>query len=107
MPTHIWEPFSVEELSAATLSEPLAFTRGVPLLKVPVTDRSPMYGNYGPGGLLEDETRLYDLQDDPGQDRPLHDPAIEARMVDLMTEMMRANDGPPEAFVRLGLDPKE
>jgi hypothetical protein len=106
MPTHIFEPFSVEELAGATLSEPLAFTRGVPLLKVPVGDRSPFFTLYGPGGLLEDETRLYDLQTDPGQDRPLADPGLEARMLALMKEMMHANDGPPEAFVRLGLDPK-
>jgi arylsulfatase A-like enzyme len=105
MPTHIFEPFSVEELSGATLSQPLAFTRGVPLLKVPVNDRSPFFGIYGPGGLLEDETRLYDLQKDPGQDRPLDDPGLEAKMLLLMKDMMHANDGPPEAFVRLGLDP--
>ena len=62
MPTHIFEPFSPEELSQA---EPcrsrFAFTKGAPLLKVPVIERSPMYDNYGPGALLENETRLYDL----------------------------------------------
>ena len=30
-----------------------------------------MYNNYGPGGLLENETRLYDLETDPGQEQPL------------------------------------
>jgi arylsulfatase A-like enzyme len=103
MPTHLWERFSVEELSQATLAEPFPFTRGVPLLKVPVTERSPFYGNYGPGGLLEDETRLYDLSSDPGQDTPLHDPTAEARMADLMAKLMHENDAPPEAFVRLEL----
>jgi len=103
MPTHLWERFSVEELSHATLSEPFPFTQGVPLLKVPVTARSPFYNNYGPGGLLEDETRLYDLATDPGQDKPLDDEVVEARMVDLMTTLMRDNDAPPEAFVRLGV----
>jgi hypothetical protein len=105
MPTHIWEPFSTEELAGAGLSPPLAFTKGVPVLKVPVTARSPMYANYGPGALLESDTRLYDLAADPGQERPLDDPAVEARMVALMRRLMAADHAPPEAFSRLGLEP--
>jgi arylsulfatase A-like enzyme len=103
MPTHIFEPFSVEELSQASLSDGFPFSRGAKLLKVPVTDRSPMYDVYGPGALLEDDTRLYDLETDPGQETPLVDAATEARMAELMTNLMRANQAPPEAFTRLGL----
>jgi arylsulfatase A-like enzyme len=104
MPTHIWEPFTTEELAAASLAQPMPFTKGAPVLKVPVTERSPMFDNYGPGALLESETRLYDLASDPGQASPLSDPEIEERMVELMRILMRENDAPPEAFVRLGLD---
>ena len=64
-----------------------------------------MYNTYGPGALLEDDTRLYDLESDPGQEKPLADAAVEARMVDLMARLMRANHAPPEAFTRLGLTP--
>jgi arylsulfatase A-like enzyme len=103
MPTHIFAPFSTEELSAASLTAPFAFTKGVPLLRVPVTRKSPMYDVYGPGALLEDETRLYDLAADPGQDRPLHDPAQEARLSELMRRLMTENEAPTEAFARLGL----
>ncbi len=103
MPTHIWQPFSVDELSAASLSPGFAFTRGVPLLKVPVTNRTPMYNNYGPGALLESDTRLYDLQSDPGQDSPVEAPAVEARMRGLMAELMAGNEAPSEAFARLDL----
>jgi arylsulfatase A-like enzyme len=105
MPTHIWEPFSTEELAGADLSPPLAFTKGVPVLKVPVIARSPLYANYGPGALLESDTRLYDLEADPGQQRPLDDLAVEARMVALMRRLMIADHAPPEAFARLSLDP--
>ncbi len=42
---------------------------------------------------------------DPGQEKPLADAAVEARMVDLMAGLMRANHAPPEAFTRLGLTP--
>ena len=62
-----------------------------------------MYSNYGPGALLEDETRLYDLERDPGQDWPIRDSAAEEQMVRLMRALMAENDAPPEAFARLEL----
>jgi arylsulfatase A-like enzyme len=104
MPTHLWERFTPEELAGASLAEPFPFTKGTPLLKVPVIERSPMYNNYGPGAFIESETRLYDLEQDPGQERPLQDQAVEARMARLMRELMLANDPPPEALRRLALE---
>jgi hypothetical protein len=104
MPTHIFSPFSPEELADAQISPPLAFTKGAALLKVPVIERSPMYNNYGPGALLESETRLYDLETDPGQERHLADTSTEARLTALMVRLMEANGAPPEAFARLALD---
>mgnify|MGYP001029681066 CR=1 FL=1 len=103
MPTHIFSPFTPGEMAEATMAEPFSFTKGARLLKVPVTKRSPMYDNYGPGALLESDTRLYDLQEDPGQQNPLTDKEQEERLLALMIELMRANDAPPEAFTRLGL----
>ncbi|MFD2348093.1 sulfatase-like hydrolase/transferase [Sinorhizobium terangae] len=104
MPTHIWEPFTPEELAGASLQQPLPFTKGAPVLKVPVIERSPMYDNYGPGALLESETRLYDLANDPGQNTPLVSPEIEGAMTRLMQDLMRANDAPPEAYARVGIE---
>jgi hypothetical protein len=105
MPTHLKTFFTAEELAAAELARPFSFTKGAPLLKVPVIDRSPMYHNYGPGSLLQNQTVLFDLRADPGQERPLQDPAVEARMTSLMRDLMAANDAPPEAFARIGLEP--
>lgn len=104
MPTHIFSFFSVEELALAELSDGFSFTKGAKLLKVPVTERSPFYNVYGPGCLLEGETRLYDLQSDPRQLSPTADEAVEARLLGHMTELMRLNEAPAEAFVRLGVD---
>ena len=101
MPTHIFQPFTPDELSGASLAPPFGFSKGAPLLKVPVTERSPMYSVYGPGALIENDTRLYDLTDDPGQERPLADAAVETRMTELMLGLMRANQAPAEAFARL------
>jgi hypothetical protein len=104
MPTHIFAPFSPAELADAAIADPFAFSKGARLLKVPVIERSPMYANYGPGALLESDTRLYDLATDPGQLQPLADRSQEARLIALMMALMRANDAPPEAFSRLDLD---
>ena len=105
MPTHIFDFFSVEELAQSELSPPLSFTKGVPLLKVPVTKRSPMYDVYGPGSMLENETRLYCLESDPGQDQPLNDPVLESQLVDQMIRLMKELDAPDEVYARLKLDP--
>lgn len=103
MPTHMWEPFSVEELRSAVLSCAFSFTKGAPVLKVPVTDRSPMYDSYGPGVLLEHDTRLYDLEKDARQERPLSDPEAEQRLIEVMRRLVIDNDGPKEVFARLGI----
>ena len=105
MPTHIRQMFTTEELAGATLAPPFPFSKGVPLLRVPVHRRSPLHRYYGPGSMIENDTRLYDLATDPGQLRRLADPALEARMTALMAARMTANHAPPEAFVRLGLKP--
>jgi hypothetical protein len=68
-----------------------------------VIDRSPMYLNYGPGALLENDTRLDDLSTDPDQQRPMDDPPQETRLAMLMAQLMTANQAPPEAFRRLDL----
>ncbi len=102
MPTHIFEPFSTEELSQTTLADPFPFTKGAKLLKVPVIERSPMYSLYGPGAFIESDTRLYDLRVDPGQETPIHDGEVAAKLDQLMTELMTANHAPPEAYTRLG-----
>lgn len=103
MPTHMKQPFTPDELHGARLSEPFPFTKGVPLLKVPVIERAPMNQHYGPGVMLEDETRLYDLATDPGQETPLGDTAVTARLAGEMAQLMSANDAPDEAFSRIGL----
>jgi hypothetical protein len=63
-----------------------------------------MNQHYGPGAMIEDETRLYDLVADPGQEHPIADAGAELKMTQKMVRLMAANDAPPEAFHRLGID---
>lgn len=38
------------------------------------------------------------------QEQSINDPEIEARMIEHLDRLMRANDAPPEQFERLGLE---
>ena len=103
MPTHMKERFSVAELADATLAPPMPFTKGVPLLKVPATPKSPVYNGHGPGGQQDTNTVLYDLASDPAQMSPVSDAEVEGRLAQEMLRLMQHNDAPVESFSRLGL----
>ncbi len=58
----------------------MPFTKGSPVMKIPVHERSPLHRYYGPASFIESDTRLYDLSVDPGQEHPVKDEALEARL---------------------------
>lgn len=95
MPTHMDEPFSIEELQKAELSPAFSFTKGCQLLKLPARPWTDPF----PFGTL-----LYDLANDPSQMSPFKDAIIENWMIDALKTLMRLNDAPEEQFERLGLE---
>ncbi len=97
MPMHMREMFSAEELSQATLSPPLPFSKNTPLLRIP---GKPML-NKPPQPI--GKRLLWDVESDPEQKHPLHDPAIEQHMRSEMIRLMNEADAPEEQFERLGL----
>ena len=101
MPTHIRQHFSVDELQHAKLNEPFDFSKGVPLLKVPVVQRSPIHQYYGPGCMIENDTRLYNIIDDPKQQTMVKASKAESMMTEYISQLMKWNQAPPEAFTRL------
>lgn len=95
MPTHMRSRFSVEELLGMELHPPFTFTKGVPTLKVQgvgLYNRAHAFG-----------TLLFDLQQDPGQQHPIHDTDLEQKMIQLLKKNMETNEAPSEQYVRLGL----
>lgn len=95
MPTHMRAPFSVAELRGKIdLAEPFSFTKGCRVMRIPAQARPKS---------LELGTLLFDLQADPGQERPIQDPAVEQKMIDHLIRLMRECDAPEEQFERLGL----
>jgi arylsulfatase A-like enzyme len=94
MPAHMRHTFGVDELQDVALAGPFSFTKGCRTMKIagrPSTNPDVF------------DTLLFDLHSDPHQEHPIHDRAVEQRMIDLMTRLMQDNDAPPEQFRRLGL----
>jgi hypothetical protein len=103
MPTHCFGPFALEEFDGAALAGPFDFTKGVRLLKLPARNDA-MRPPGQDGQTYEDTTTvLFDLASDPGQERPIDDPAVVARLEAQIVAIMRDHDAPPEAFTRIEL----
>ena len=94
MPTNMRGRFPVEALGQAELVPAFSFTKGVPVLKVP---------SLAPTNPAAFGTLLFDLQNDPEQEHPLHDAALELRMAELLVALMRQGDAPADQYLRLGL----
>ena len=106
MPTHIFTPFSVEELKKAEreLCDSFEFTKGVPLMKIPAeTSTSPDNSSYWYDRHMKYGDLLFDLKEDPGQNHPIKDKAVEERMKEAMIRLMRESEAPEEQYKRLGL----
>ncbi|MDY7102164.1 MAG: sulfatase [Actinomycetota bacterium] len=95
MPTHMRSRFGVGELAAWEPADPFTFTKGLRTMKVPA--RSQFMNPWIHGTLL------FDLETDPGQERPIIDDELELRMLGLLVERMRAEDAPAGEYERLGL----
>jgi hypothetical protein len=106
MPAHHKASFSCEELRQTEdrLCRDFAFTKGTPVLKIPVDETIDRSGTYSFSTHIRYGNLLFDTQNDPGQERPLADPAVEARLIRRMKELMTENEAPEEQFRRLGLE---
>ncbi len=102
-PTSYPGAITVEELKTAQFHEGFGFTKGCPMMKIK--------GGYGistlgfpPRCLMDYGTLLYDLETDPEQNHPIHDPEVEERMIQNMVKLMKQNEAPEEQYTRLGLE---
>jgi arylsulfatase A-like enzyme len=105
MPSHMLRPFTALELQGAELVRDLPYARGVPVLRIPVIPESPWFNSHGPRVMEDTGSAIYDLAHDPDQQRPIEDPAVESRLIGLMTDLLHRHSAPPEALRRLGLAP--
>ena len=100
MPMHMRTYFEAMEFAGAQPVEPLGFTRGYPLWRLPVHSdaRANMVSRYP---LLDARTVLYDLEVDPDQRAPVEKPEMEARIRQAIIRLLREHEAPAEVFVRL------
>lgn len=95
MPTRMRAHFSVNELRGnVRLADPFSFTKGCQTMKIRSGGRSGIH-RYG--------SLLFDLENDPKQEQPLDDPAVEERMVGHLKRLMEECGAPEEQYERLGL----
>jgi arylsulfatase A-like enzyme len=95
MPTHMRARFSPRELTDWEPAEPFTFTKGLRTMRIPA--RAPYINPWRHGTLL------FDLDADPGQERPLSDDELELHMVRLLVQRLRDSDAPASQYRRLGL----
>ena len=102
MPTHQDSFFTRQELSRAETIDPLPFTKGCRVMRIPNVSRlkNATFCNSFQYGHL-----LWDLEADPHQTHPLDDPELEARMMNALVQELQRHAAPPEQFQRLGLEP--
>ena len=88
-------------LATAELAEPFPFTKGLKTLKLNAGETR---RTTGADSQVTFPTALYDLEEDPDQERPIDAPEVKERMKGHISRLMRDNDAPPEQFERLGLE---
>lgn len=94
MPTSMRGRFGADALRHAELVDPLPFTKGMPVLKVPAI---------APTNPAAFGSQLFDLESDAQQLNPLVDDELELHMIGLLVELMRQSDAPADQYERLGL----
>lgn len=97
--------YPVKEMSdpRVDIAGPFEFSKGCKMLKIPREGQPVIQLPDVRINLYQFGTLLYDVENDPNQEHPLHDPVIEERMVRAMVELMKKNDAPAEQYERMGL----
>ena len=102
MPTHQHAFFELGEFEGAEIVRGFDFMQNCPVLKIPARK---VAGRGQGANVVDTETVLYDLDADPGQDTPIVDAAVIARLQAEMRLVMARHEAPEEAYTRLGLEP--
>lgn len=107
-PTSYPNSVTLEKLRQAELVWGYEFTKGTPLLRIPGNTMGMISDDpeklFGPNGLYEGGSMLFDLEADPAQAAPIRDSETEQRMIRAMYRLMQESEAPTEQFFRLGID---
>ena len=99
MPMHMNKLFSIDEIKDVELSEPVNYSKNVPVLKFRAEDKYKIY-KYG--------SLIFDINNDPGQLSPLKDQNLEQNLIKKLIKNMEFHESPEDQYSRLGINmPKE
>ncbi len=96
MPGYMRGPFGIDVLRTGEAAGPFTFTKGAPIMKYNVGPRKE-------GCMQEAASLLFDTAEDPRQEKPIRDEALERRMAAHTARLMKENDAPPELLDRMGI----
>ena len=103
MPTTLSSMFLPDELANAELVAPFDFTKGARLMRIPTQELSPFNNDFGPKVFHDTETVLFNLEDDPVQEKPYRDESIEKQLRSKLRSLMQELDAPSEMYERFGI----
>lgn len=106
MPTHIFTPFTKQELQNADrqLTDRFAFTDGIPVMRIPAsTEEAPNNSCYWYDMHMKYGNLLFDLEADPNQEHPIQDSIVEKKMTDALIQELNNSEAPEEQYRRLAL----
>ena len=103
MPTHMTKPFSLEELKEASLAPPFKFSKELPLLKVPHKSKadSKTHSYHFPEKMEDTQSAIYDVSIDPQQSKKIEDVEVKERLNAELLRLIKENDAPTEALLRM------
>ena len=103
MPMHMTKMFTVEELKGASLAGPFDFTKGVQLLRIPHKSKADTktHSYHFPEAMEDTRTVMYDLENDPGQTKPVTDKKILKKFQEALFLLMKENNAPEETIKRM------
>lgn len=102
-PQNMVRSFPPEDLAKADMAEPFSFTKGARLLRVPM---DPANGEAGLAAVRNrpDAIQLFDLIEDPRQEKPLDDPQRTDWFCSEISRRLAEHDAPREVFTLYGLE---
>lgn len=75
----------------AAFVDGFSFTKGCKVLKIPCAVKNV-------AGMQRGDELLFDLQNDPHEEHPLHDAAVTARLKAAIVALLQENDAPKEIY---------
>lgn len=103
---HYWDEDHLTDLGAITAGPYLKWTK-YPVYRIP--GNTTVLADFSHRFTVRDEVvsqnMLFDIQEDPLQEHPIHDEALERNLCEKLVSEMERHDSPEEQFERLGLTP--